>query len=401
MDFPQARGEPSAVFGVLDGGNRRAEYPHPKTCQHAATVQLQAAVERCLSAEAEQDALRPFPLNHLGNERRLNGKEVNAVSQMLGCLDGGNVRVDEDNPQAFRRERLDRLGAGVIKFAGLADFQRARAEQKDFFQWRWHGLAQAGDEFVENEAGVGWAGVGFRVELHRDHRVPAVTNAFDCAVVGVGKPRPPAVRQLGPHGVAVVLAGEVAARRAGKQARLVLAAVAELHFVRVAAGRQRHQLDAEANAERRYARGDEALQLRDGGAAAFGVARAVGNHHPMVAVGKAAEVVVCGDADDREVTLQQAPDDAELHSAVDQHHASLASTVHRWAADRDVLYEVVGIRMWRRVRSAAERNHGRHGTGPPELLRQRAGINAGDRRHAFRFQPLAERPHGGEMAVAL
>src|SRR5207248_6792407 len=45
--------------------------------------------------------------------------------------DGGGVRVDEDDAVALLTERLTRLGAGVVELAGLADHDRARADEED------------------------------------------------------------------------------------------------------------------------------------------------------------------------------------------------------------------------------------------------------------------------------
>ena len=52
------------------------------------------------------------------------------VGEPLAGLDGGDVRVDEDRGDALLLERLDRLRAGVVELAGLADLQRARAEDE-------------------------------------------------------------------------------------------------------------------------------------------------------------------------------------------------------------------------------------------------------------------------------
>ena len=41
------------------------------------------------------------------------------------------IGVDQDDPVAFRLQRLYGLGAGVIEFTGLADNDRAGADDED------------------------------------------------------------------------------------------------------------------------------------------------------------------------------------------------------------------------------------------------------------------------------
>ena len=45
--------------------------------------------------------------------------------------DGGRIEIDEDDAEAFLLEGFAGLGAGIIKFAGLADDDRAGADNED------------------------------------------------------------------------------------------------------------------------------------------------------------------------------------------------------------------------------------------------------------------------------
>src|SRR5262249_10316511 len=57
--------------------------------------------------------------------------ELEVVGLPLAGLDGGGVGVDEPRGDALFFQGFDGLCAGVVELAGLADLQRARAEDED------------------------------------------------------------------------------------------------------------------------------------------------------------------------------------------------------------------------------------------------------------------------------
>ena len=79
----------------------------------------------------------------LRHEVGVDGDEVDAVGEVLAGLHGGDVGVDQHHPDALLLERLDRLRAGVVELAGLADLQRAAAEQQDGRGFRVAGMHRA------------------------------------------------------------------------------------------------------------------------------------------------------------------------------------------------------------------------------------------------------------------
>ena len=54
------------------------------------------------------------------------------VGHALRGLHRGDVGVDEDGGDALLSERLERLAAAVVKLAGFAYLQCARAEEQHF-----------------------------------------------------------------------------------------------------------------------------------------------------------------------------------------------------------------------------------------------------------------------------
>mmetsp|Transcript_26885 Transcript_26885/g.61268 ORF Transcript_26885/g.61268 Transcript_26885/m.61268 type:complete len:242 (+) Transcript_26885:3467-4192(+) len=163
-------------------------------------------------------------------------------------------------------QRLDRLAAGVIELAGLADGKATRAEHKDLLvdpgqrvrnsrDASGQGLRDAADEVGEQEAGIGRPSARLRVELDREPRPHAVNDALVAPIVGIHHEGHPLVGQrVGVHGEAVILRRDVAASCAQVDARLVHAAVAEFHLVGLRAGRQGEDLVAKADAEDRSGR---------------------------------------------------------------------------------------------------------------------------------------------------
>ena len=102
------------------------------------------------------------------------------------------------------------------------------------------------------------------------HALQAAVEQRDMGNLDVGRKG----RRVG--GKAVVLAGDQHLPRLEILDRMVGAVVAELHFQGLAAGRQRHQLMAETDAEGRQLLVEETADRSDGVVARLGIARTVG-----------------------------------------------------------------------------------------------------------------------------
>ena len=93
--------EALAVLGVHDGFDGGAEHLDIVFLQYAALLELDAAVERGLSAEAQQDAVGAFLGDDALDEVRLHGEEINLVGHALRGLHGGDIGVDEHRLDAL------------------------------------------------------------------------------------------------------------------------------------------------------------------------------------------------------------------------------------------------------------------------------------------------------------
>src|SRR5579883_1594690 len=112
------------IFGENNGGNGRTQNLHPVPLQHARTVQLNATVERRLTAEGKQDAIGPLFSDDLLYKKSRHRQKVDLVCQQLGGLNGSNIGIDQDGRDALLAQRLESLRAGIVELARLPYLQR-------------------------------------------------------------------------------------------------------------------------------------------------------------------------------------------------------------------------------------------------------------------------------------
>ena len=87
--------EKVAVLGVHDGLHAGAKNLYAVLLESAVEVEFGTAVQGCLSAECQQDAIGALLLDNLGYEVCINGLEVNLVGNAFACLDSSHVGVDK------------------------------------------------------------------------------------------------------------------------------------------------------------------------------------------------------------------------------------------------------------------------------------------------------------------
>jgi len=133
IDLAQLGGEEISVLGVHDRLDRGAEHSHAIAAQDPFALELDTAVERGLTAEAEQDAVRLFLFDHLLDEVGGHRQKVDLIGQVFGGLDSGDVGIDQDRPDALFLEGLDRLAPRIIEFARFADLEGGAPQNYHFF----------------------------------------------------------------------------------------------------------------------------------------------------------------------------------------------------------------------------------------------------------------------------
>ena len=96
----------------------------------------QRAVQRGLAAHGRQQREAAgndvaFLLDDLGDDLRRDRLDIGRVRQFRIGHDRGRIGIDQDDPVALLLQRLDRLGAGIVELAGLADHDRTGADDED------------------------------------------------------------------------------------------------------------------------------------------------------------------------------------------------------------------------------------------------------------------------------
>ena len=124
--------EPQAVFGHFDGAQRGADQFDFVLFEDAAFGQFHGEVQRGLAADGGQQRVGLF----LGDDffeiflgERL---DVGAVGHFRVGHDRGRIGIHQHHFVALRAQRLARLRAGIVEFAGLADDDRAGADDQNF-----------------------------------------------------------------------------------------------------------------------------------------------------------------------------------------------------------------------------------------------------------------------------
>jgi hypothetical protein len=133
--------EQLAVLGAFDRVQAGADQLDAELREDAALGELHCEVERGLPAHRRQQRVRALALEHARDAREVERLEVRAVGEPGVGHDRRRVRVDDDRPEAVLSQHLQRLRAGVVEFARLADHDRPRADQADALDvvTPWHG----------------------------------------------------------------------------------------------------------------------------------------------------------------------------------------------------------------------------------------------------------------------
>ena len=125
-----------AVLGLVDGVGGGADHRDVEFVEHAHLAQRQRGVERGLPAHGRQQREAAgndvaLLLDDLGDDLRRDRLDIGRVRQIRIGHDGRRIGIDQDDPIALGLERLAGLRAGIIELAGLADDDRARADDQD------------------------------------------------------------------------------------------------------------------------------------------------------------------------------------------------------------------------------------------------------------------------------
>ena len=123
--------EQLAVLGRADRLRTRADQLHAVGVEHAVVDEGHRQVQRGLATEGREKGVGPLALDHRGDDLGLEGFDVGAVGELGVGHDRRRVGVGEDDLVALGPQDPARLGARVVELAGLADDDRAAADDQD------------------------------------------------------------------------------------------------------------------------------------------------------------------------------------------------------------------------------------------------------------------------------
>ena len=123
--------EDLTVLALVDRLEVRPDQLDVVLVEDAVVVEFDGGVQSRLSAQRREDRVRTL----LGDDRLddLPGDrlDVGRIGEVGVGHDRGRVGVDEDDAHALFAQHAARLGSGVVELAGLADDDRAGADDED------------------------------------------------------------------------------------------------------------------------------------------------------------------------------------------------------------------------------------------------------------------------------
>ena len=123
--------KPLAVLGLVDGIRGGADHLDVELGQHAHLAQRQRAIEGGLPAHGRQQRVRAFLLDDLGDDLGGDRLDIGRIGEVGVGHDRGRVRIHQHDPITLRLQGLAGLRARIVELAGLADHDRAGADDQD------------------------------------------------------------------------------------------------------------------------------------------------------------------------------------------------------------------------------------------------------------------------------
>ena len=120
--------------GPPRAGSRRSRAPRSSTPSSSSTPAASSSIARFSAVcppSVGQERVRALAPEHVGDALEVERLDVRPVGEPRVGHDRRRVRVDDDRPVAVLAQHLERLAAGVVELARLADHDRAGADHAD------------------------------------------------------------------------------------------------------------------------------------------------------------------------------------------------------------------------------------------------------------------------------
>jgi len=93
--------------------------------------QIQSTVEGCLTTHGGQQRIGALSLYNFRHRIPFNWLDVGGIRHRRICHNRSRIGIDQDNSVSLLPERFTSLSAGVIKFTGLTDNNRAGTKNQN------------------------------------------------------------------------------------------------------------------------------------------------------------------------------------------------------------------------------------------------------------------------------
>jgi len=123
--------EQCPVLGLLDGRQFGTDQLHTELLQDPHLGHGDRRIERRLAAQGRQDRVGALLFYDHGQDLRRDRLDVGAVGEIGVSHDGGRVAVQQHDLVALFLQGLAGLGPGIVELTGLADDDRAGADDED------------------------------------------------------------------------------------------------------------------------------------------------------------------------------------------------------------------------------------------------------------------------------
>ena len=122
-----------AVFRLIDGFTGRTDQFDAELFQYTVGRQIQRTVQCGLATHRRQQRIGALGLDDAGNHLPGDRLDVGHISHLRVSHDGGRIRIHQNNFVTFFTQRLAGLCARIVEFTGLADNDRAGANDENAF----------------------------------------------------------------------------------------------------------------------------------------------------------------------------------------------------------------------------------------------------------------------------
>ena len=120
-----------AVLGFVNRILRCANHLNAELFQYTVAHQVQGTVQAGLAAHGGQQRIRTFFFDNQRNRLPSNRFDIGCIGKLRIGHDGGRIGIHQNDPVALLAQRLAGLNPGIIKLAGLSDYDRTGADHQN------------------------------------------------------------------------------------------------------------------------------------------------------------------------------------------------------------------------------------------------------------------------------